>query len=348
MLARCSGGLRCVIPCDGIVGNSLTHRADPCCLLEASNQYSDESPFVCDAGGLACGPDMLACTSACFVPCDGEVGCLQNGKFGDEQPDLCGALDVGLAAATTQPPFSEPAFGQTPASRFVPGDRDGAVGVFSASESLVMLVGGNRDAEPTREIWLYDTRRRSFSREFREGPLRPLNVLAATYDSVSRALLVLDELEFLPIVKDMNEKGSGKPAAPGKPATPAPPNKPSHTPAVRKVRLVAHDLATKQSTLVGTWKRTPNTDRVALVSLDDGTLLLLRSGSTLAVTFATRLRRDASGVKWLGQRVVPGRMVLSPQNTELGVAIALARNGRVELERLEPASLHPGPAPKEL
>lgn len=346
VLARCSGGLRCVIPCDGVVGNSPSYRAaDPSCLLEADRRHNDESPFVCDAGGTVCTPGTLACTGACFVPCDGLVGCVQNGKFGDEQPELCGASDAGLAAAMAQPPFSEPALAAQPLSAFVPGDREDAVSVYSATESLVFLVGGYRDAEPTREIWLYDTTQRRFRREFREGPLRPLTVLAATYDATARTLLVLDELELVAL-PDIGGELAGK--AKGKPAAPPGSTKGPNPPKARKVRLVAHDLTTGQSTLLSTWVRGPAADRLALVPLEDGSFVLLRSGSSLPVTFALRARRQGDALKWLGLRVLPGRMVLTPQPTDVGIAIALRRDDKIELELLQPQQLHPGPAPVEM
>lgn len=343
VLASCSGGLRCVLPCNGVVGDSPTNRApDPACLLVANRAYNDESPFVCEASGALCGAGTLACSSGCFVPCDGQVGCVANGKFGDEQPDLCGVSDAGMAAALLQAPFTEAALGQQPTSEFVPGDRADAASVFSAAERALFLVGGTRGGQPTREIWLYDLDLRSWVRAFGDTPLAPLRVLAASFDYVNRSLLVLDELALTPKQSDGGIEGDNGGAVP-EPKAPS-----QNAPKATKVRLVGHDLATGESHLLGTWVRGKHTDRFALVTLEDGTFVVLRGGSKLPVTFAHRAQRIAHRIDWLGGRVLQGLPVYSPRSTETGILVPLLRDEVLVVERIEPSSLAPSGAPSEL
>ncbi len=345
VLAQCAGGLRCVLPCDGVVGNSPgIDLPDPGCVLVAGTDYNDESPFVCESSSGVCMPGEVACTSACFVPCDGSVGCTLNGRFGDENPALCGADDPGMSAALMQTAFTEPALQQEPTSEFVPGDRIGDFGVFSASEDSVFLISGTREEAPTSEIWSYQLSTRSWRRLFRGASVKPRQVLAATYDYAARQLLVLDEVRvedvFISGEDDAYGKGKGKKKIKKLPQLKAPAK-------LRRARLTRYDLATNTATLVASWPRKKVTNRFAMSALADGSFVLLVSGDKLPITFALKAR-VTDKLHWEGVRVLHGRFFLQPAATEQGVAVALKRHSGNEFALLAAGDFHPGAPPGDM
>ncbi len=358
VLARCAGGLRCVIPCDGVIGNSVSSEipvSDLTCLLEVDSQYNDESPFVCDASGVACTTGTLACNASCFVPCDGQVDCLPNGKFGDEQPELCGDPNPGMAAALMEPPFTEPAFNSLPTSKFVPRDRSGSLAALSATERSLFLVGGVQDQQTLSEIWHYDLDRRFWRRLFREPDHRPRLVLAAGYDYVNRRLLVLDEMELFEQPDTPSDAGSGSKKSgtkwkkhKGKKPKKRRKHKHPWLLKLRQVRLLAYDMTSGASSLLAKWPRGPFADRFAVVTSEDGHIWLLKSGTKLPVTFAIRLSPKGKKVHIAGARVLHGRMVLQPQATDGGIAVALRRSWGVRLDILSTTQSLPDAVPKEM
>jgi hypothetical protein len=96
ILLDCAGGVFCAPPCNGIVGDHEPGVADPTCSVVAIDTVqNDESDAVCNPqfGNPNCAAGTLACVPDCFVPCDGDVGCVPNGRFGDEEPELCGLCE---------------------------------------------------------------------------------------------------------------------------------------------------------------------------------------------------------------------------------------------------------------
>ncbi len=346
ILAQCGSGLRCVIPCDGVVGNSPgTDPPDPGCVLVADTNEDDESPFVCESSSGVCMPGEVACSSACFVPCDGSVGCTLNGRFGDELPALCGAEGPGMSAALMQPPFSEPALQVQPTSEFVPGDRTGDTAVYSASEGSVFLIGGERGNVPTSELWTYQLSTRAWRRAFRGAAVQPRRVLAATYDYAARRLLVLDE------VKVEDAFGSGVDDAFGKHKKY---NHKKHKKGKlhalkkrRRARLISYDMATKEATLIASWRRRGVTDRFAMTALPGGSFVLFATGKKLPITFALKAR-VTDQLHWEGARILHGRFFLQPSATEQGVAVALKRHQGQKFALVGAGDFYPGAPPGEM
>lgn len=199
VLVRCAVGLRCSIPCNGIVGDdpSAPGVPDPTCTLAAlpaSEGSSDESSFTCDSvASGACGAGTMACGLACFVPCDGNVGCAPDGRFGDEQPDLCGAAAAGSTLALAGNPG-------VPA---LPQPRVGYVGVYSRALDRMFVAGGRTPSgHALRDIWTG----RPTGHFFRLGVDGELGeVLAATYHPTEHALYLVDQLSQAPA----KSKGGG-------------------------------------------------------------------------------------------------------------------------------------------
>ena len=337
VLADCASGPRCVIPCDGKVGNSLLFDGeDPSCRLVAGSATDDEADYVCKTYSNAiCPGGEVACASACFVPCDGNVGCVLNGKFGDELPDLCGMKNAGPSAAMAKAPFSEAVFAAGPTSEFVPGDRQKPLALFAATERTVFLIGGERGEASAKELWSYDLDARAWDDPLSHSKFPPLKTLAAAYDYRARKLFVLDELK----VEDALGEGSddvfgGK----GKPTTKKPKKKLPKGQALfkrRAVRLVVHDLKDGASTLVGSWKRVGVFDRFAMASYDDGRLVLLLSSEKSQKTRA-HLAETRKGFAWRGFRSLPGLLIEKPFLTNPGLVVPLKKHGQQRLLVLSP------------
>ena len=361
VLSSCAAGVRCVVPCDGVVGDDPARdiEADPSCVLVANPSFTDESEFTCTTNSSgACGAGTVACSSGCFVPCDGSVGCVPNGKFGDELPELCGSPAQTSATAMAQPAFSETAFQASPTSPFVPGDRLGASSLFASTERSVFLVGGERDGNPTGEVWRYDLEQRAWHHELFDSVLPPQDVLATAYSPVQRRLYVLDATRK-PVtgfgVDDVFSSGikggpHGKGPKFGKHGKHGHPHGhgPSGAEAIR-VRLVVHDLSEGTSTLLGSWKRTGAFDRFALGTYDDGTVVLLLSGDKKHTTLAMRAT-SATPFKWTGIRVLPGRLAARPVLTLRGLVVPLSDKGNGgHLEAVEETAFAPSSsAPQSL
>jgi hypothetical protein len=350
ILARCSGGLRCVVPCNGSIGDNPAGglRPDPSCTLEANPSVSDESPYTCETlSGATCAAGQIACSSACFVPCDGVIGCQPNGRFGDEQPALCGAANGGSAAALAQAPFSEPAFSEGPTSRFVPSDRTGSRALLSIGERSVFLIGGDRPQGPSGELWRYDLDARGWQRLLRDSPFHPRELLAVAYDYRNRRLLVLDELG----VEDAfgtGDDGSAPPAPAGQKQLGQGTGAVKHLMQLRRARLVAHDLSSGESRLLGAWKRTQSADRFELVARDDGSFVLLASRTKAGLTFAYAARANGE-LHWTGRRALAGKLVFQAVLMEHGVVVPLLDGDKLRIVELRETSfLPPGNGVTEL
>mgnify|MGYP006346440505 FL=1 len=335
-----------MIPCDGVVGNSPGNDdlPDPGCVLVAGTDYNDESPFVCESNSGFCMPGEVACASACFTPCDGSVGCTLNGRFGDENPSLCGAEAPGMAGVLLQAAFSEPVLQQEATSEFVPGDRVGDSAVFSATENSVFLISGKRGSTHTSEVWSYNLAARSWQHLFRGASVHPRRVLAATYDYSARQLLVLDEVQVEDIFISSQDDAYGNGKA--KKKTKLPPGLNALT-KLRRARLIRYDLATGASSVVATWPRHKITDRFAMSVLPDGSFVLFASGKKLPITFALK-GRVTDKLQWQGVRILHGRFFLEPSATEQGVAVALRRNNHNEFALLASDDFHGGAPPGEM
>jgi hypothetical protein len=249
--------------------------------------------------------------------------------------------NAGSAAMVAQPPFSEPVFQQQAESEFVPGDRLDAHAVLSATERSVFLLGGTRDVGPTAEVWRYDLDTAHWQRLLYDSVFPPREVLAATYDSHTRTLIVLDEITEEPGgFSDDHQFGP-----------PAGIKLPKGGPALTKLsvaRLVAHDLSKNESTLLHSWKRVGLFDRFGLAMLDRGQFVLLSSRSKGAVTFAMRGVLSANQ-PITGFTVLKGRLIDRPFPTLRGVIVPVLAQGTHDLIRLESSEFHPhGPSLAEL
>lgn len=182
VLVRCDSGLRCSVPCNEVVGDDPSNPgvADPSCTLAAvprSDGTTDESTYTCQtlSSGL-CSAGTMACSSSCFLPCDGSVGCAPNGRFGDEQPDLCGDATAGATLALAQNPG-------VPA---LPAPRSGFATVYSRSLGRLFILGGRAASGALlHDIW---TGRPTGGFVRLPLDLALGEVLAATYDVVDRRL----------------------------------------------------------------------------------------------------------------------------------------------------------------
>jgi hypothetical protein len=250
VLVRCDAGLRCSVPCDGVVGDdpSSPGAADPSCTLAAqprSDGATDEAAYTCEplSGGL-CSAGTMACSSACFVPCDGSVGCAPNGRFGDEQPDLCGDATAGATLALAENPG-------VPA---LPAPRSGFASVYSRSLDRLFIAGGRDLAGALlHDLW---TGRPTGG--FVRLPLEQSlgEVLAATYDPAGRRLYLVDRA----LPKGAKKMGKLLPHS------------------VRLLRVNPFDATVA---VVATWPSLGLFDRYFLTADRDGGLLIAAS-STLA------------------------------------------------------------------
>lgn len=281
VLVRCGRTLRCAVPCNGIVGDDPTApgTSDPTCTLAArpaSDGLTDESAFTCqslDAG--PCPAGTMACSSSCFVPCDGSVGCVPDGRFGDEQPDLCGDRSAGATLAVAGNPG-------VPA---VPEPRTDFVGVYARSIDRIFVLGG-KDASGTslRDIWT-GRPTGTFVRLPVSADLG--EILAGTYHFVDRELYVLDKV----------------PLKLGKKTT-----KPT---GAQLVRLLRVSPFTGEVTPVTSWL-SPGVvfDRFFVVQDRDGELLVAASSAVASRHVIVRLEIPAGDVEAV--RMGAGQLVAPP------------------------------------
>lgn len=182
--AACDTGPRCVVPCNGVRGDSPTPGvpADPTCIVKPSvlappGESAGGSPLVsdeaqCEAGGETCEAGSLACGGTCGRGC--------------ESPTCLFACTVeGMGPAL-------PAGG----TRALPGPRSGFASAFSSTLQRVFIVGGLQpNGTQAGDVWtgaLGD----DLTRLVQPGALGV--PLAATYSASERALYVIDEVRHVP------------------------------------------------------------------------------------------------------------------------------------------------------
>ncbi|MCC6668361.1 MAG: hypothetical protein IT375_31745 [Polyangiaceae bacterium] len=259
VLVRCGAGHRCAVPCNGIVGDdpSAPGVQDPTCTLAAlpaSDESTDEASFTCESvASGACSAGTMACGFSCFVPCDGNVGCAPDGRFGDEQPDLCGSA---LAGSTL-------ALAANPGVPALPQPRVGFVGVYSRALDRVFVAGGRtQSGEALRDIWTG----RPTGHFFRLGIDGELGeVLAATYHPTEHALYLVDQLSQAPA---KSKGGGGSTFA----------------------RLLRVDVFSGALVQLGAWVRLGVVhDRYFLVVDRDGSLLLVATSALAGKHVVVRL-----------------------------------------------------------
>ncbi|MCC6216429.1 MAG: hypothetical protein IT376_16325 [Polyangiaceae bacterium] len=315
VLVECGAGVRCAIPCDGVLGNDpgAPGTADDSCRLVAgpeSEGLTDESDFACRRLGDPPGPcaaGQLACASSCFVPCDGSIGCEPNGQFSDEQPDLCGSLEGGPGGAGGAGGGPGGGSGSSAglAVPALPVQRTGYAAVYSRTLDRVFLAGGATDTgEQAGDLWL-GAPRGHFSRMAPEGTFG--TVLGITYSPRERAVFVLDERR--------GEWG------------------------VARAHLTRVDAATGARSALGSWVRAGLFPELHLVADRDGSLLL--AGSSAARDRHVLIRVDPARRRVT--RIVPGAHALAaaPVVDEAGyLVVTQRRDGRIVYRH--PRELGPG------
>ncbi|MBK7585043.1 MAG: trypsin-like serine protease [Myxococcales bacterium] len=304
VLMRCASGLKCSIPCNEVVGDDGGNPGpgDPSCTLAAapgSDGVTDESVVTCQAeSGALCAAGSMACSSGCFVPCDGIVGCVPDGRFGDEQPDLCGDRAAGATLAVAQNPG-------VPA---LPEPRTEFVGVYSRSLDRLFVLGGRSIAgDRLHDIWTG----RPMGHFVRLPLTQSLgDVLAGTYEFVERVLYVLDEVA----PPQSKSKQGGKP--------------PPHF-----LRLLRVDPFDASVTVLTTWPSVGAFDRFFLVA-DSDRQLLIAATSTLAHKYAI-VRFAVSPLQVTGARLGSGQLAARPVVDPVGYLLVTRdkKNQRLTTER---------------
>lgn len=211
------------------------------------------------------------------------------------------------------PPSAEHPYGQP---RYVPGDRDGARAVFSATEQAMYLVGGHRlTGEYTGQTWRY---------EFRSGRWEPLflgertdvapgNVKAIAYDPAAAQLVFID---------DANDAADG----------------------YRRIAVADPAAGTIKSLF--TVPHAERWSRVGLVHVGGGHYFLVRqyNGADLVHVFEFQVLRGES-IAWIGYRGEAMRMVDEPFFSRDGVKMPCVREGTTDHDiatlAVDPSSYEP-------
>jgi Galactose oxidase, central domain/Thrombospondin type 3 repeat len=163
--------------------------------------------------------------------------------------------------------------------------------VLSATEHAVFVIGGTLDSgDYAKDIWRYDLVWDEWTPVPVVGGPPPRKVLSATYLPDTRTLYFVDE---------------GKVAG------------------LRQARLLRYDIATDQTTVLGTWLRTSLIDRVFLSGTDDGTLLLTGSSSKLHFVAGVVLRPGDHHVSVDAGFIEQGVLALQPALTPTGLTLPL-------------------------
>jgi hypothetical protein len=211
----------------------------------------------------------------------------------------------------------------TDATRFVPGDREGARAIFSSTRRSVFLLGGRRNGAPTGEIWEYALDDGTWRRlvgvphaSFIQGAniaasdrAEVADVLAASFDVANERMVILDEAE-----PSGTEKSRGRPAAKVEPIR----------------RLVVLDRRTEMARAIPLGKQARKMSRFGVVARRDGTFLVLAQRTGTKKWMAFRLAFHANGPVFTIVARGDGILVDGAYAAERGVVVPVARQGAQE------------------
>jgi hypothetical protein len=174
------------------------------------------------------------------------------------------------------------------------------VGVYSGIEQNAYLVGGQPGGAPG-EVWEYNLSSQGWRRLFDASSLQPAKVLAATYDSDSGKLIVLDE------------QGGGW---------------------LKKARLLVFNTRTGQVKQVLSIPRLGLFSSFGLVSRE-GSFWLVAGGKNHWKLFSFQLS-SSDKLTWTGLSAGQGQMLDGPFQASDGVYLPLRSKGKSWLEVIEP------------
>jgi hypothetical protein len=205
------------------------------------------------------------------------------------------------SGVTTTAELGELEFDLSPEATLVPSDRTDVGGAFSSTELAVYMVGGVRSGKPTGDVWRYDFRgavweKLAFNRSQEPiggdtpsnpfpNAVKPGKVLSTAYNDLGKRLVTLDEVQPF---------------------------------GLRFVRMMVHDLKTRQATFAATIPRTGVFETIQVVAQENGTFILLASNPLqwTAFEFATTA---AGGIQWLRKATGIGRAFDTPVNATGGI-----------------------------
>ncbi len=214
-----------------------------------------------------------------------------------------------LAADEPQPSFATPQ----------PSNRYAARGILSGAENALYMIGGTHDDQngpPTGEIWRNDLASNTWRRVFTPtsgvvpnlrpargntivtsvpGQYRPGEVLAVAYDSERGNLLVLDRVPI------------------------------KHG---RRIRLLRYEVKSQRSSLLRAWPSSEQIDRYGLVSLSDGSFMLVASERHHFKTYQFEITRRGQ-VEFTGIQRSDGMVLDDPVNTTYATYLPVS-DGRTQ------------------
>jgi hypothetical protein len=179
---------------------------------------------------------------------------------------------------------------------YVPNARTHAHSLLTLTEQVVYMIGGERDGQPTGEVWRYHLDGGVWNPAFGINAPRPEKVLAAGYDYINQKLLVLDEV-------------------------------PSSGMGPRIARFLVYDTAYSTGAVLLTVPRVGFYERFALIGREDGSFLLL--GTRAGKTDVFRFVLDKQRLQWTGYAQLSGALIDDPIYTTRGVVIPLRQAGGV-------------------
>jgi len=189
------------------------------------------------------------------------------------------------------PPASNHPYGLT---RFVPADRDGARGLYSADALSVFLVGGHRAStgEATGEVWRYDLKSDTWTSEIHDVMTDAVvgDPLAVGFDASSGLFAAIDQ----------------------------------PSPSTR--RIVRIDIKNKTVRVVAQLPAKLGAGRYSLVHAGNLQFLLLRQAQGGNSFDILRFSLGTNGVSWLGRKTETGEILDDAFATPAGVIAPFTRD----------------------